>query len=275
MKPKSLSGESTIKRFTTKSDDGTVADPTEAIVPVIAQDVSSQVFRFIGTAFCITTNGLIVTAKHVLDDVRQDGDVIGPIGVVHFMGNNSYIIRNIKNSYGYPNSDVAVALLDQPRHHITGEPLLNKVLTITMNQSTPGDLIHTYAYPKTRVESNGRKHKFLIAPSVYEGVLVKEFPDGRDATMLPNPCWQTRMHIHGGSSGGPVFNASGHAIGTNCTSLSIDPGCSFISTLAHIQNLKISNISVAGKKEVGFTVRELMSMGLISTADNQASKRTR
>lgn len=273
MSSNSLSGESDIQNFSARTDLGTPTDPTEAIVPVLAQDLNTGHFRFVGTAFFIIVNGLIVTAKHVLDDVRQHGRVIGPIGVIHFVGNNTYYFRNIKKSYEYPNSDVALALLDQPTHKITGAPLLNKVLTLSLCGATSGDRVFTYTYPKTSIDINVQKQVLRITSSIYEGTLIREFPDGRDSTMLPNPCWQTDIHIHGGASGGPVFNDKGHVIGVNSTSFQNDPSCSFISTLSHIKNLRISGVSVPEKNMTDPTIRELLDSGLISKVDNKGLKR--
>ncbi|GMQ79288.1 MAG: hypothetical protein BMS9Abin02_1863 [Anaerolineae bacterium] len=270
MDTKSLSGESDIRSFSVRSDVGAHADPNQAIAPVVAQDLEGGQFRFVGTAFFIMVNGLIVTAKHILDDVREDGKVVGPIGIIHFIGKNTFYIRNIKKSYEYPNSDVTLALLDQPRHKVTGEPLLNKVLTLNLYEANTGDRVFTYAYPKTSVDIKEKQHVFRIVPSIYEGTLVTEFPEGRDSTMLPNPCWKTDMHIHGGASGGPVFNENGHVIGINSTSFPVDPSCSFISTLNHIQNLRVQEVSVPDKKLSNPTVRELIDAGLISTADNKS-----
>lgn len=263
---KLLSGESDIRKFIAKTNQGVFVDPTEAIVPVILQHLESGQFKFVGTAFFIMMNGLIVTAKHVLDEVRENGQVFGPIGIIQFFGKNKYCMRNIKKSYEYPNSDVALALLDQPKHKITGKPILNKVLSLSLSGANTGDSVFTYAYPKTLVEVENKKHIFRIASSIYEGRLIAEFPDGRDSALLPNPCWQTDIHIHGGASGGPVFNKDGHVIGINSTSFSSDPSCSFISTLSHIQNLRMQGISFSNSNLVDPTVRELIDAGLILTS---------
>jgi hypothetical protein len=174
-------------------------------------------------------------------------------------------MRNIKQSFEYPNSDVAIVVLDQPKHKVTGKTLKNKIVTLSFDDCQVGDNICTFAYPKSVVESNGKKHLMEFSPAFFEGKLVKEYPRGRDKTILPNPCWQADMHIHSGASGGPVFNSQGHVVGINSTSINGDTSCSFISTIHHIMNLKIRNVSVNSSQAKDYTFKELIKMGVIST----------
>lgn len=264
MRRKKLDGEINGKRYQATTGTGKVAELSEAVVPILAQDINNYQFRFIGTGFFIGCEGLMITAKHVLDDVRHEGEVIGPIGVCHIIEDDKFYMRNIKQSFEYPNSDVAIVVLDQPRHKVTGEILKNKVVTLSFDNCHVGDDICTFAYPKSVVESDGKKHLMEFSPTFFEGKLVKEYPSGRDKTMLPNPCWQTDMHIHGGASGGPVFNSQGHVVGINSTSFG-DTSCSFISNIYHIINLMIRNISVNSSTAKDYTFEELIKMGVIST----------
>ncbi len=101
-----LRGEADGNIFRAITDDGKTAKPIEAIIPVLAQDIDDHQFRFIGTGFFIGQGGLMITAKHVLDEVRPRGTVIGPIGVCHMTEDGRYFMRNIKQSFEYPNSDV-------------------------------------------------------------------------------------------------------------------------------------------------------------------------
>lgn len=244
MRREKLAGEINNKGYRAVTDTGKIAKLSEAVAPILAQDIENYQFRFVGTGFFIGCEGLMITAKHVLDDVRPGGEVIGPIGVCHMMEDDKFYLRNIKRSFEYPNSDITIVVLDQPKHKVTGETLKNKVVTLSFDDCRAGDDVCTFAYPKSVVQSDGEKHLMKFSPAFFEGKLVKEYPDGRDKTMLPNPCWQTDMHIHGGASGGPVFNSQGHVVGINSTSFTVDTSCSFISTIYHIMNLKIRNISV-------------------------------
>lgn len=264
-----LMGEIDGKKYRVATDAGKVAKPIEAIIPVLVQDIDDHEFRFIGTGFFIGQGGLMITAKHVLDEVRPKGTVIGPIGVCHMTEDGKYLMRNIKQSFECPNSDVVVVVLDQPRHKVTGEILKNKIVTLSFDECHAGDDICTFAYPNSIIQNIDKKHVMKFAPAFFEGKLIMEYPNGRDKSMLPNPCWQTDMHIHGGASGGPVFNSQGHVIGVNSTSLTDDTGCSFISTIYHIMNLMIWNISVNNSPAKNCTLKELIEIGVVSAKNGR------
>lgn len=269
MRRQKLVGEIDGNKYRVTTDAGKIAKLSEAVVPVLAQDIDNHQFRFVGTGFFISQEGLMITAKHVLDAVRPEGKVIGPIGVCHMTEDDKYFMRNIKQSFEYPNSDVVVVVLDQPRHKVTGEILRNKIVTLSFDDCHVGDDICTFAYPNSVVESSDKNYIMEFSPAFFEGKLITEYPSGRDKTMLPNPCWQTDMHIHGGASGGPVFNSQGHVIGINSTSLTDDTSCSFISTIYHIMNLMIRNISVNSSPVKNYTLKELIKMGVISAKSDR------
>lgn len=260
---KTLNGTSNPNEFKAYSENGTIADPTEAIFPIIKQDMCSGSFSFVGTGFFVSWQGLIITAKHVLRDVISKERVNSPIGICQFLPNDEYILRNIKKGFWFDKSDVAVAVLDQPTHKTSKELLKNKVLKISLEKCAQGDPVFTFAYPDSEISENEKKQTMEFAHAFFAGELQEEYPEGRDQGMLPNPCWRCNIHIHKGASGGPVFNASGKVIGINSTSFSNDPSCSFVSTLSHIIDLKIRDIKIEGYKKNDFTLKELSEIGMV------------
>lgn len=255
------SGSTHPKEFFCQSKDGDKAAATEAIVPVIKQDINSKKFFFVGTGFFIAQEGLIMTAKHVVKAVIKNNTETGPIAICHFLPNNQYIMRTIVKGSWRDNSDVAVALLDQPTHVKTKQKLMNKFLTLSSFPCDKGESVFTYAYPGSEVEHTDKSQKMILAPEYFAGELVKEYPKGVDPEVLPNPCWETNIHIHGGASGGPVFNSDGRVIGINSASYDVDPSCSYISTLKHILDLDLSGMITSGCHKKEFTLKELTGIG--------------
>jgi len=256
-----LSGSIHPKEFHCYSKDGAKADATEAIFPIIKQDISSKKYFFIGTGFFITNEGVIMTAKHVLQDVIDGNVATGPIGICHFLPGNQYKLRSIVKGFWRKDSDIAVALLDQPRHNKTNQTLKNKSLQLTSFPCHRGDSVFTYAYPASDVVHLDKSQKMMLAPEYFSGVLEKEYPRGVDYEILPNPCWRTSIHVHAGASGGPVFNSDGRVIGMNSASYKNHPGRSFVSTVKHILKLDLSGMITNTCHKKGLTLGELLGVG--------------
>lgn len=259
-----LGGEASQEHFKAYDSNGLSADAKEAIFPIIKQNIHTNQFSLVGTGFFISPTGLLMTAKHVLQDVISNHKAVEPIGILHFLSNDEYKIRSITRGFWSKHSDVAVAQLDQPVHKETKAILHNKLLKLSTSKSLINDIVFTFAYPASEFSMEGSSQKLVFCPSFYEGKLIKYFPRGRDRTMLPNPCWQTNIYIHGGASGGPVFNSKGAVIGINSTSLNIAPDCSHISTIEHALSLEISGLKINGNAQTKFSLRELGKLRIIS-----------
>ena len=112
-----LSGSSHPDEFRCCSIDGKTASATEAIFSIFIQDIRSKQYAFLGTGFFIAHEGVVMTAKHVLKAVIENDASKAAIGICHLLPNNQYMLRTIVKGFWDNNSDIAVALLDQPRHH--------------------------------------------------------------------------------------------------------------------------------------------------------------
>ncbi len=52
-----------------------------------------------------------------------------------------------------------------------------------------------------------------MLPTFYNGVLQEFYSERGPSAKLMPPYYQTDIHLHGGSSGGPVFNPNGEVFG--------------------------------------------------------------
>lgn len=263
-----LGGEANQEYFKAYDGNGLSTDAGEAIFPIIKQNIQTNQFSLVGTGFFITSTSLLMTAKHVLQDVISDQKAVGPIGMLHFLPNNEYKIRSITQGFWFEHSDVAVAQLDQLVHKETKAVLHNKLLKLSTSKPLINDIVFTFAYPGSEFSMEDSSQKLVLCPSFYEGKLIKYFPRGRDRTMLPNPCWQTDIYIYGGASGGPVFNSKGAVIGINSTSLNIAPNCSHISTIEHALSIEVSGLKINGNARTKFSLKELGELRIISIDQN-------
>jgi hypothetical protein len=234
--------------FVARSLLGEVVDPSFLVFPIFVSDGEDP--AFLGTGFFCWTEGVIITAKHVARYVFDSPDKSSlAMAAVHRF-ENKYAFRNFRRLFNN-DSDVCVVFLDQPTHVVTGQMLPNHALVIDRGLPAIGEKIFSYSYPQTTVIADTKK--IHIRPNFYEGKVVQVFPRGRDRTMLVGPCFQTDMHIHGGASGGPVFNENGHVIGVNSTSFSSDTSISFVSSIECCMPLMLDGIEYRGaERKISF-----------------------
>ena len=262
--PPELRGEAAPDRYGVRTGDGDSSDPSYAIFPIIRYDTLGHV-HLVGTGFYVSTNGLFVTARHVLmATFDAKGREKYPIGIVHFLGkgeNANFVLRPILRCASHPIADVAVGVA-APMNKPDGTPLTNKLLTLTTERPATGERITTYAYPKHANVIDGTRQTINMVPTWYDGTIEDYFPDGRDKTMLPGPCYQTSLVIHGGASGGPVFSRSGSVFGINSTGYD-DTDLSFVSRVHEIFQLAIDDVAMGTEPPRRVPLIEIARAGYI------------
>jgi len=253
-------GEADPKHFTVRASNGELVDPTRAIFPIFKQNQDDSL-QMLGTGFFITTLGIFVTAKHVfMDVIDEQGRATAPLAIVQLSENNTFYMRPVQSCATHANADVAVGVAAHMSHKVTGQPLFNKVLTLSLTYPHIGEVVFTYAYPGTKVLQGG-KQEIHVSPKFYDGHVVEYFPKGRDRIMLPFPCYQTSIYLHGGASGGPVFGENGKVIGVNSTGYEGDSDISFISRIQDIYDLSLHNVQMPEEDSPkSILVRELVPM---------------
>ena len=261
MEPKDLKGAAPKGTYGAKDGNGNEVDPSHTVFPIIKHGTDGLI-SLIGTGFFIAENGVFLTAKHVLMEVMDEKGVqTHAIALVQFLG-GSYLIRPILRCTSHEIADISVGIAAQMTNDETGEPLKNKLLKLTPNLDGIGSRVSTYAYPKSEIK-HAEKQELHFYPDFYEGVVQEHYPTGRDKVMLPGPCSQTSMHIHGGASGGPVFTENGLVCGVNSTGYE-DDALSFITPVKTIENLLLSGINTPSNSSGQIRVSELIRDKFIS-----------
>lgn len=247
-----------------QTGNGEVLSKIDCIFPIVAQMPDNQI-RLLGTGFYICTLRTFVTATHVLMDVMDPvtGQQKHPIGIFHFYGDNNYMILPITWAW-HSNCDVSIGVTAGANHNTTGEPLTNKMLTLTQRQPEKGELVATYAYPDSYSEQDGKIQKLYLRPQFYEGNIEEYYPEGRDRVLLPWPCYRTSIHLHGGSSGGPAVDKYGKVFGVNCRSMDPNTDVSFITPITTILGGYLENARFSEAEEPRrIYIHELMQLGHI------------
>ena len=171
----------------------TVSISKTSVNPLSFFDIGTtqKVERDIGTGFIVTTDGLIVTNKHVVADTEASYKVI--------IGKDE--VAEVKNIYRDPLNDLAILKVEK-----TG---LNTVILgdsdrIKVGQSVIaiGTALGEFRSTVTTGVISGLG-RGIVAGSPIEGTEKLENVIQTDAAINP------------GNSGGPLFNSSGEVIGVN------------------------------------------------------------
>lgn len=247
--------------------DGAPTPADRAIVP-IAQQFPDKTWALVGTGFFISTNSLVATAGHVakvaidLERMQQTS----ALAVFQFQEGNRYLVRPVARGSWHNNADVAILVLAEMKHNVTGEVLTNPVVRLSAARVPDGHPVFTYAYPKSVFEGK----VFRVQAGYFDGHVEEFLPDGRDRTFLPSACYRTSMHIHGGASGGPVFGANGKVFGINSTGWD-GTNLSFVSRVNELLALEIQGVKFPGEDGPrSATIAELVHCGFIEMEGAEA-----
>lgn len=234
-----------------------------AVFPIVKQE--GRKFRIVGTGFFIGIDGIFVTAAHVLGDVFDSNweNQTGPIGAVQFLPNDRYLIRPVVQAAHNTTADICIGLLAETRHNETSALLHNKKLCITPVAPRQGAEIVTYTYQESLILDVENKQKMELKPKFIEGVFQENLPLGRDANIMPHPCYQIDMNIKGGSSGSPVFDSDGRVIGILISSFD-GTNIAYCSRIHELMPLSLNNMKVDGGEARKVTVKELIRHDYIS-----------
>jgi hypothetical protein len=102
------------------------------------------------------------------------------------------------------------------------------------------------------------KLRVNFSAAYYEDRIEEYLPAGRDRVMLPGPCWRTSMTIHGGASGGPVFDERGRVFAINST------GFGYVSSIVPVFEVAFKAQLEPDKDLVLTSVGQLIQRGIIS-----------
>lgn len=241
------------------SRNGEAPQGSNPIFPIVKH--SGAEFELVGTGFFICNFGIFVTARHVLFDVLdEDGNQVHPIGAIHSINENEYLLRPVLRCNSNTVSDITVGVLAPALHNVTGEPLTNSITSLTIEVPTIGSNIVTYAYPESDLTKKSEGKQIAnLQPKFYDGKLEDCHPEGRDSVMLPFPCYRGSMPILSGASGGPVFNNVGHVFGVNCSGVDgTDIG--YFSRINEIFQLWVDDVMLDGVKRDRVSVKELIDL---------------
>jgi hypothetical protein len=225
---------------TSQRGDGLPLHPGTGVVPIL-KEVGERRLVVIGTGFYVTRYGLLITAKHVLEDLMaDDGTSLVQSFVCHLVGDGDIHFRRIRMAHLLIDADIGIAQADNFLESAPFNPLQNLRATLSTQFPVEGEALTTYAYPENEILDFNRKDKIPeIRGDYFQGGFLR-FVENPEHPFLRFPYFETTVEIRSGASGGPVFNSQGQVIGVNCRGWDFRGGEHEANPLSYI--VPISNI---------------------------------
>ena len=243
------------------------ADGRLAIFAIVKRVPPPQSVQLLGTGFYLQTKGGFATAAHVAEEGQQLlAGSPGSVGIAHTLPTGRTTFLPIWKFFTHPRADVAFGV---PRCEFvdddTGQVVRAKVLSLTATAPDLGAEISTWAYPRHALVDDGALGRVLhLQPTFYNGRLQEIFAERGPSVKLQPPYYRTSIHLHGGSSGGPVF-FGGHVFGIASSSYDGAEDVAFVTPASALLEIRVPKMIADKNGAETETLGELAARGLIAT----------
>jgi len=263
----------------------------QTVLPIIAMSTNNIIP--LGTGFMITNGGILMTARHVIEDfidrkeIRDLNEPVKNFGLFAIfesdiknertkLSSDCYAGGPLRIIKTYSNSDLDIALcqLQLVRKINTGKQLQYPLIRLNLSVPKKGEKILGVGYHKSKVmqykyiKINNQKIKFVDYSHNFVttgGEIVKYI---KSQGIRPFPTFLTTARFDPGMSGGPVFRENGSVFGVICTSVD-DTNTSYVSDIVPALSFKVDILFEGDKDPKKFSLHELINMNIISTDDSK------
>lgn len=211
--------------------------PTQmAVMQVVAY--KDDLFRPVGTCFSITNFGLVLTARHVVDDALKiandrafldEGWGIGVLYVAEPRKEDEVTdkvggILPVLTVGFSADLDIAVMQLNVPVRSIDNQIAIRLpcfALSVGISEVGTNCIALGYrAMEWNQDKLNNQAYEVIQTYSASRGVIEEVHLPRRDSVFLPFPCFRVSARYDHGMSGGPIVDNNGSVIGVVCSSYS-------------------------------------------------------
>lgn len=207
---------------------------SEIVVRLIAIDQNGKIYSF-GTAFVFQPY-LVLTAKHVIEEffkldprIYQGKEVsfnFWAVQVTWEGSEHNYVVWEVKSVSLSSHSDLAVLKLHPYCVNAAKYTTKWKTLRCTLIPPKVGDSViglgvHRMSFEGSRINADGKVEHIEMKDeaSSSRGVVKAVYPQSRDLSMLPFPCFEVDARFEPGMSGGLVINDRSVVCGIVCSSM--------------------------------------------------------
>jgi len=244
------------------------SDGRLAIFALVVRDTPTSL-HLLGTGFYLVTNGGFATAKHVaLEAQKYMLENPLAVGIVHTISDGCSVFRPIWQFFIHPTADIAFGVPHELIDNTTTKAYRSKVLSLDIKCPEIGSAISTWSYPLHSVIDDHQSGRMLqLQPDFYNGTLRDIFTTTGPSAKLCPPYYLTSIHLYGGSSGGPVFDAAGYVFGIASCSYDGAEDIAFVTPVSAILEIELQMTTYhsddGGSRSIN-TVNELGTMGVLS-----------
>lgn len=262
-----LPGTAAAGSWRMQTADKLLSDGRLATFAILSRPTADS-FALIGTGFYLQGMGGFATAAHVaLEAERHLAEMPDSVGIARTLPNGRTRFLPIWKFFVHPTADVAFGI---PRYEfvddVSGNVIRPKVLSLSSQPPPIGTPVSTWAYPLHAVVDAEDGRVFRLQPDFYDGLLEDRFEDRGPSVKLKPPYFRTSINLHGGSSGGPVFDADGQVFGIASCSYDGATDIAFVTPAGALLDLEIpEHISDSFASGSKITLRHLAERGLIAT----------
>lgn len=248
------------------NEDREEGDGRLAIFAIVTRPTQTS-FGLLGTGFYLQPKGGFATAAHVASEAQELlSKQPGSIGISHTLPDGRTLFRPIWKFFIHPTADVAFGIPGAEFiNDRTGEIYRTKVLCLKRTPPDIGSAISTWAYPLHRLVGDKTMGQVLqLQPTFYNGTLQELFLKKGPSARLTPPYYLTNIHLHGGSSGGPVFNLNGEVFGIASCSYDGAEDIAFITPAAALLDVCVPERIGDGEADAPrIRLQDIASRGLI------------
>ncbi|MGY3532913.1 hypothetical protein ACVILK_003495 [Bradyrhizobium embrapense] len=189
------------------------------------------------------------------------------VGIAHTLEDGRSVFLPIWKFFTHKTADVAFGI---PHYEIVndsaGTTLRTKVLSFTSQAPSIGSSISTWAYPLHQVSDDGSGGQVLqLQPDFYDGILHELYEERGPSVKLKPPYYRTSINLHGGASGGPVFNTAGNVFGVASCSYDGATDIAFVTPATALFEIDIpEHITDGAQTGPTVTLGELAARGQIA-----------
>lgn len=249
------------------------------VMPVVV--ISPDAIQIIGTAFTIMKEGVLLTAKHVIEEALRICKEV-PDSWVFVVYVDSGVGRDAPTLLGGPipiqwinmNDSTDVALL-QVSLLKDGQQYKFPYIGISTRPPSVGESAFGLGYTRMDTQRSERIENILKVSVSQDfnstaGVVREVFPNGRDRLRLPFPCFQLNARFSGGMSGGPIISASTSRVaGLVCSSFTADGDSEYISyATMMVSAMGLYVRAVLDGQEGDYSILELAQGGYVDADDH-------